>query len=94
MITKVTVGTTAALVLAEGERKGFILSNHSDSTVYVSIGGEANVSLPAGSNPGMPLAAGAVVVATVEDRRSVPVNQAIYAIGQSAGRVLSVEVIP
>ena len=94
MIAKVSVGTSATLIRAAEERKGYIVTNQGAAVVYLSLGGEATVTLPAGASPGMPLNPGERVIASQEDRRSVAVNQAIYGIVESGTCAVSIEVIP
>jgi hypothetical protein len=91
-LSKVTIGTSATLVLAEGERKGFIVSNLSANTVYLSVSGDPLPTLPSGVRPGVPLFPGERYITTQEDRRSVVSNQAVYGISAAASDV-GVEVI-
>jgi len=92
-ITKVSVGTSATLILAEAERKAFIVSNIGASTIYLSIGGEASVTLPAGARPGLPLNAGDRIAVSQDDRRSIIPNQAVYGIVASGTVDVAVETI-
>ena len=91
-LSKVSIGTSATLILAEGERKGFIVSNLSANTVYISVSGDVAPTLPTGSKPGVPLFPGERYITTQEDRRSVVCNQAVYGIAAAASDV-GVEVI-
>ena len=93
-ITKTSVGTSATLILAQAERKAFVLSNIGGSTVYVSIGSDDAVTLPAGSSPGMPLNPGDRIVVSQDDRRSVIPNQSVYGIVASGTCDVAVETIP
>lgn len=89
----VTVTNTPTLIAAAAERKAIIVSNVGAATVYLSLSGDANVTDETGAKSGHPLAPGARVVLSREDRRSIVPNQAIYGITASNCKV-AVETIP
>jgi len=83
----VTVGTSATLIIAEAERKALILSNVGTVTVYLSLSGDATVTMDTGAKSGHPLPPGSRFVVAQDDRRSVLPNQAIYGIASTSCKV-------
>ena len=83
----VTVGTSATLIIAEGERKALVISNVGTVTVYISLSGDATVTLDTGSKSGHPLPPGSRLVVAQDDRRSTLPNQAIYGIASASCKV-------
>lgn len=85
--SSVTVGTSATLIIAEGERKALIISNIGAVTVYLSLSGDATVTTDTGAKAGHPLPPGSRLVVAQDDRRSVLPNQAIYGIASASCKV-------
>lgn len=87
ILSSVTVGTSATLIIAEGERKALVISNVGAVTVYLSLSGDATVTMDTGAKAGHPLPAGSRYVVAQDDRRSVLPNQAVYGIASAPCKV-------
>ena len=84
-ITKFNVTSSAQLVVAAARRRSFILQNQSDTDIYISLG-NASVTGPSGSYPGIKvLANGGVWSGTAVSPWDQSNDDAIYAIHASTG---------
>lgn len=85
--SSVNVGTSATLIIAEGERKALVISNVGAVTVYLSLSGDSTVTMDTGAKSGHPLPPGSRYVVAQDDRRSVLPNQAVYGIASATCKV-------
>lgn len=83
----VNVGTSATLIIAEGERKAVIISNVGTVTVYLSLSGDSTVTMDTGAKSGHPLPPGSRYVCAEDVKRSVMPNQAIFGIASATCKV-------
>ena len=88
MITKATVGTSAAQASAARERSILILENQGSVAIYFSLEGTSAVTVPAGASPGLTLEAGEKFTATSEGPWRNILGNAIHAISGTAGQIL------
>lgn len=85
MITKVNVTTSATLVSDARERSWLMVQNQSDTTVFLSFDGSADVTIDSGAKPGIKLAPNETITSDDAAGRFSGNNFPIYAIHGGAG---------
>lgn len=85
MITKVNVTTSPTLISAAQERNWLMLQNQSDTAIFLSFEGSADLTIDSGAKPGIRLAPFEVITSDDSAGRFSGNNFPIYAIHGGAG---------